>query len=361
MRGATDSAGSEGTGLAVMSPPQPPVVQRAERNQTHRGLPTELLREIVLYTFGSYFPELCINPEFDMSWDPILSLLHSSNLLRSIVINILEHALGDVFIDEHTKVLQNYKPAMKELHQVAVILAKEPLDSFLSHPVFIVMTRYHVDCPVSWRARLFHIEYEPLRGDNPSHGNRRPPGWLEMTAKEIEVHPLRLKVPLYIKHGILYPIDRVSALHVSPADLATWLGRMCKAFRNFDPWIHHNSASLVTKIRPDMKITSQTLRVVCTFQVKLRNDLLLGYVLNEEGLPRLSEAQMRECGIHDALSTLRRPTGVQDNDARVAFCKQNREILLYIVAEEEPLLGLSPVEAAGVPDTSNMMYNIGLL
>ncbi|KAA1477100.1 hypothetical protein DENSPDRAFT_844272 [Dentipellis sp. KUC8613] len=271
MSGDTDSAGAEG--LSIMSPLQSPVMQQAGHAQTHRGLPVELLREIVINTFGSYFPELCINPEFDTSWDPLLSLLHSSSLLRSIAVDILEHALGDVFIDPHTRVLQNFKPAIKELHQAAVTIEKVPGDSHASHPVFTAMASYHVNCPVSMHAweHHMHIHHIPQLDTDISALGSGLPCWLNMVIQNIR--QVRPEVPLYIERGIFYPIERLSALSRYANEKAAWLRIMCEQARQFDSWLHHNSAGLVTEIPDDIDVMSQSFRITCKSHVSRRKYL----------------------------------------------------------------------------------------
>ncbi len=90
---------SAATGVGAACSPQ----SLGKQHKTHRGLPVEMLREIVLFTFGSYFPEICANPDFNTSWDPILSFMHTSRLLRDVAISILGYTLGDVCIDPQTK------------------------------------------------------------------------------------------------------------------------------------------------------------------------------------------------------------------------------------------------------------------
>ncbi|TFY66476.1 hypothetical protein EVG20_g4617 [Dentipellis fragilis] len=340
-------------GAAYLPQAQLSITQYNERNRAHRGLPTELLREIVLVTFGNYFPDLCINPEFDTSWDAILSFLHASRLLRDIAISILEYVLGDVFIDPQTKALRNYKPVIKELHQLAVVHAREPLETVHDDPAYIAATQHHSDCLLSWQARVCGISISLQHVERSSS----PLLYAELSRiinTEIAKLSALHSVPSYITDAIFDSMGCYVLMQVFAHVKSVMLTRLCSVAQHFGPWIHRNSASIVAEIPSDIEAISEEYRVIVAQPQILRKRLLIKFAIDQQRVPKLSEAQIYESGFFDALSIFRCPSSIQDGDVRINFCKQHRKYLLNVIVDEaeflEPFLSRDP----GPPNTSNM-------
>ncbi|TFY66473.1 hypothetical protein EVG20_g4610 [Dentipellis fragilis] len=337
----------------AMSQSQLVVKTGTARAQTHRGLPIELLREIVLYTLGNYFPELCVNPHFDTTWDPILSLLHASKLLRDIAISILEHALGDVFIDRHTKALNNYKPAMNELHKFAVLVSEERLESVLSHPIKAAIEDHHSNSLVSWQARLCAItaslQHIEATKDTLAyfHMSKIADGEIRRLCEE-------RSVPLYIRRAIIHPIECYASIIGYRQTKVIVLRLLCRLALKFGPWIHNNEESVVTEIPRDISTFSHDLRLLLSQQLFFRERMFIDYAVDMERLPKLSPEQVREFRFHEVLSIFRCPSGLQEDDVRTEFCRFHREIMLSAVQDELPLLDQSEVEDPGAPDLTDM-------
>ncbi|KAA1477091.1 hypothetical protein DENSPDRAFT_569757 [Dentipellis sp. KUC8613] len=323
------------------------------RTQTHRGLPIELLREIVLYTLGNYFPELCVNPRFDITWDPIHSLLHASKLLRDIAISILEHALGDVFIDQHTKVLINYKPAIIELHKFAVLVAEERLDTVLYHPIHAALEAYHEECLVSWQARLCAITASLQHIE----ATKDTLAYFQMSkTADGEIRRLceERSVPQYIRRAIIHPIECYASIIGYRQAKAIVMRLLCRLALKFGPWIHKNEESVVTEIPHDMSTFSYDLKILLAQQLFFRDRILMDYAVDRERLPKLSPDQLREFRFFEVLSVFCCPPGLQDDDVRNDFCRLHRDIMLTAVEDELPLLDRYEVDNPGAPDLTDM-------
>ncbi|KAA1477098.1 hypothetical protein DENSPDRAFT_844268 [Dentipellis sp. KUC8613] len=334
---------------------QTSVTRHNERTRTHRGLPIELLREIVLITFANYFPDLCIDPEFDTSWDDILSLLHASRLLRDITISILKYVLGDVFMDPQTQALRNYKPVIKELHELAVVHAKEPLEIVHEDAAYKAATQHHSDCLLSWHARAFGISVSIIR-----HGERstRPLLYPE-SSRSVNAEITKLSklhsVPSYITDTIFDSMNCFVLIHLFAHVKGIMLSRLCAMAEYFGSWIHRNrSVGIVTDIPSGIEAVSREYQAIVSQLRILRDRLLIRFAVGQRRVPKLSEAQIREAGFFKALSVYRCPPSFQDGDVRIGFCMEHRKDLLCMVLDESDILRPILDKDPGPPDTSDM-------
>ncbi|TFY80166.1 hypothetical protein EWM64_g3851, partial [Hericium alpestre] len=137
-------------------------------------LPTELLREIVLYRLANAFWDLLVEPDLDKDWDPLTPFLHASSQFRHITTNLLGYIIGEPSLDDNPRRVQSYafppilsltstfrprvqyQAVLNEIKRLRNLLATaDPNETVAPDAPIYRQIVPHEDCtsPILWHAR----------------------------------------------------------------------------------------------------------------------------------------------------------------------------------------------------------------